>query len=308
MPRPILSLAIMPVDPADREHLHAVLAAFSAADPSISVLVDAFSGLIRLRGDSLEPLLAICRRIEQESQIPIDFTLPDVVRIETIRRPAEGEGKYIRQTGGIANYAHVRLRLDPAPPGSGIGFLATVAADTLPEQFLAPIEEAIRESARVGIVAGCELTDLRVTLFDGSYHEADSNPHAFRIAASLAFQDAARQAHPLVLEPVMKVIFTVAESKLPATMAEISVRQGRVTSANCVRDVAIVEASIPLAEMLRDPGPAPSMMVFESFEPLPSGPDDGDPAASAVRNPRDPHPLTGSAAADPDLDVGADWT
>jgi elongation factor G len=236
-------------------------------------------------------------------QVPSWTGQPRARLIETIRATSEGEGKYIRQTGGSGNYGHVKLRLDPTPPGSGIVFANTAAA-VIPAEYLAPIEQGVREAARGGILAGHEVTDFRATLFDGSFHEIDSNPMAFRIAASDAFHDAARKARPAVLEPVMNVVFTVPEATLGATIAEIGARRGRVASMNIVRGVAMVQALVPLEEMLRGRDPAPKAMVFDGFEPVPRGPDTADPAGSAVRNPWRPNPLSGSAAADPEID----WT
>jgi elongation factor G len=304
LPRPILSLTIAPVDPGEGEHLRAVLAAVCAADPAISFRLHAGSSLTRLHGESVEQLMAVYRRIEHESLIPLHFARPEILRIETLRQSAEGEGKYICQTGGKGNYGHVKLRLDPAPPGSGIAFASTAGPEIIPTEFLAPIEEGVRESARAGVVAGCEFVDLCATLFDGSYHEADSNPMAFRIAASHAFQDAARQGHPVVMEPAMNVVFTIPESRLGATLTEISARRGRVVSTDNLRGVVIVQALAPLAEMLRDMDPAPTVMLFERFEPIARGGDDADSSGSAVQIPRRPFRPSDAAAADPDLD----WT
>lgn len=305
LPHPILSLAVAPIDSTECEHLRAVLAALSHADPALSFAPDPESTTTRLLGESADQLLALCRRIERESLIPIDFAPPEIILYETIRNSAEGEGKYIRQSGGAGNYGHVKLRLGPLPSGSGIVLASTVEAAVIPAEYLPPIEEGLREAARGGILAGRQMIDFHATLYDGSCHETDSNLMAFRIAAALAFKEAARKASPVVLEPVMSVVFTVAESRLRSAMAEISARRGRVTSTNIVSGIAILQASIPLAEMLRDSGASPTTMAFEGLEPFSSGRGDADPAGSAVRNPWGPKPQNNNdAAPDPDFD----WT
>jgi elongation factor G len=301
---PILWMPIFAVTAADRRLLPEALAAIGRGDPAVLNRRDPATDELLYSGTSVDHLNQTFRRIFDEMQIPSWTGQPRVRFTEAITRTSEGEGKYIRQTGGSGNYGHVKLQLDPASPGSGIIFASTVDAAVIPAEYLAPIEEGFREAAQGGILAGHEMTDLRVTLFDGSFHEADSNPMAFRIAALLAFQDAARRANPVMLEPIMNAVFTVPEATLGATLAEISARRGRIANTSSVRGVAILQALVPMSEMLRGMDPAPKVMQFEGFEPVQPGRDDADPAGSAVRDPWGPKPLTGSAAADPD----ADWT
>jgi len=308
LPRPILSVTIAPTDSADRERLYAALTVLSEADPDLSVSVEPSSSITKILGQSLAQLEAVCQRLDDERHIPLAFAMVQVMCFETIRQSAEAEGKYMRQTGGSGNYGHVKLRLEPGEQGKGIQFIDEIKGGVIPPRFIQPIEAGIREAAQGGILAGHPLVDLCVTLYDGSFHETDSNDAAFRIAASTAFQDAARKARPVVMEPMMAAVFTVPESKIGATTAEVSRRRGRLRGTNVVRGVAILSASIPLAEMLRGIDPAPTAMFFESFEPVPPDRDDADPAGSAVRNPLGPKPMTGSAAADPDCDIGSDWT
>jgi elongation factor G len=301
---PILWMPIFAVTSEDRRRLPEALAAIGRDDPAVLVRRLPESEELLYSGTSVDHLTQTFRRIFHEMQIPSWTGQLRVRYVETIGASAEAEGKYIRQTGGSGNYGHVKLRLDPSERGAGLEFRSEIQGGVVPAEFIQPIEEGVREAAAAGILRGHEMTDLRATLFDGSYHEIDSNPMAFRIASSLAFREAARNAHPIVLEPVMTVVFTVPESKLGAMMAEISAHRGRVTSANSVRGVSLVEATVPLADMLRNPDPAPTMMAFQGFEPVTLGRDDADPAGSAVPNPWDPEPQTGSSAVDP----GFDWT
>jgi elongation factor G len=298
LPYPILSLTLAPADSADRERLHAALSAFSEADPALTVEVNLASCITTVRGESLEQLEALCRRVEEEGHLPLAFASLEVNRLETIRQSAEAEGKYIRQTGGSGNYAHVKLRLEPSEQGKGIEFFDEIKGGVIPPRFIQPIEAGIREAAQAGILAGHPMVDLRATLYDGSFHEMDSNDLAFRIAASQAFQAAARNALPVVLEPVMAVVFTVPESKLSATRAEIRTRRGRVATTSIVRGIAVISAAIPLAAMLRDSGQKTTTMAFDSFQPVSSDQDDAEPSGFAVRNPKGPKPMTGAAAAD----------
>jgi elongation factor G len=302
-PRPILSLAIEPIDPLDLPHLGTALADLAFTDPTFRCHTNSSSGATILCGSSQAHLRQICHRLEHEYLIPLDAGTPQVVYLETIRAVSEGEGKYIRQTGGSGNYGHVKLRLDPAPSGSGIVFASTVEAAIVPDEYLAPIEEGMREAARGGILAGHEATDFRVTLCDGSCHETDSNPMAFRIAASLAFREAARQAKPVVMEPMMATVFTVDERELSAQIAAISEMQGRIEETSVEGGVAVVRVTVPLRAMLGYDGPAAHAMQFSGYEPV-GWPPEADDAGAGLRQPRSPRPRTGPPAADPDVD----WT
>jgi elongation factor G len=300
---PILWMPIFAVTSEDRRRLPEALAAIGRDDPAVLVRRPPESEELLYSGTSVDHLTQTFRRIFDEMQIPSWTGQPRVRYVETIRAGAEAEGKYIRQTGGSGNYGHVKLRVDPSERGAGLEFRSEIQGGVIPPQFIPPIEAGIREAAAGGILAGHEVVDFKATVFDGSYHETDSNHVAFQIAASLAFKEAARKARPTVLEPVMTVVFTVSESRLGGILAEISVRRGRVTSASSLRGASIVQASIPLAEMLRDVDPAPASFVFEGFEPVSS--DRGGDAGAMMRQPNLPHPTTGpAAAADPEFD----WT
>lgn len=228
--------------------------------------------------------------------------MPTIRYLETISRTAEAEGKYIRQTGGQGNYGHVKLRLEPNQRGKGIEFLNEVKGDVIPQQFIQHIEAGIREAAQGGILAGCEVVDFKATLCDGSSHEMDSNDMAFQIAASLAFKEAAKKATPMILEPVMSVVFTALESQGSTLFTEISARNGRIEDVK-IRDALTVRAQVPLQQMLSWSGPGSYVMQFSGYEPVPRD-DPADEAGVAARRPRGPAPKSDSAAANPDLD----WT
>jgi elongation factor G len=300
---PVLWMPIFAVTSDDRRRLLESLEAIGREDSAVLTRRDLTTGELLYSGTSVEHLTQAFRKIFDEMGIASWTGKPRVRCLETIRRAAEAEGKYIRQTGGSGNYGHVKLRLEPAERGTGLAFVSEIRGGVVPEIFVAPVEEGIRETARGGILAGHEMTDLRVTLFDGSYHEADSNPVAFGIAASLAFKEAARQAKPVVLEPMMMTVFTVAESKLGAQVTELNDIRGRIEEISIVSGVAIVRATVPLGAMLEYDGPAAHIMQFSGYEPM-HRPPEGDNAGANMLRPRWPDGGFDAASADP----GADWT
>jgi elongation factor G len=302
---PILWMPIFAVTSEDRRRLPEALAAIGRDDPAVLVRGLPESEELLYGGTSVDHLTQTFRRIFHEMQIPSWTGQLRVRYVETIGASAEAEGKYIRQTGGSGNYGHVKLRIEPGPSDSGIAFSSAVeAAIVVPSEYLAPIEEGIREAARGGVLAGYEMTGFRATLFDGSWHEADSNPMAFRIAASLALKEAARKATPVVLEPMMSTVFTVPESKLGAQVAEVSALGGRIEQISSARGIAVVGAVIPLRTLLERGDSEARLTVFSSYERINWPPGNGD----AYANMRQPHPLgprnDSATAADPDFD----WT
>lgn len=299
---PILWVPIFAVTGEDRRRLPDALAEIGRDDQNVLVRRDPQTEELLYSGTSVEHLTQTFRCVFDKMDIASWIGKPRVRYLETIATSAAAEGKYIRQTGGRGNYGHVKLRLEPNQRGKGTQFASEIPSGVVPDPYIAPVEEGIREAARGGILAGEEMTDLRVMLYDGSFHEVDSNPTAFRIAASLAFKEAARKARPIVLEPVMNVSFTVPEARHGAIVSKISARRGRVVCMRQVRGLTVLNALIPLAEMLRETEPAPTMMEFEGFEPAPPRSDNADPAGSTVRNPWGPKPLADSATAGPDLD------
>jgi elongation factor G len=301
---PILWVPVFTAGAEDRSQLLEALAVISGDDPGVLVRTVPQSEATLYSGTSFEHVQDTFKKITDEYRVPAWKGQPQVRYLETIRGAAEGEGKYIRQTGGGGNYGHVKLRVEPVPSDSGIAFSSAVEGAIVPSEYLAPIEEGIREAARGGVLAGYEMTGFRATLFDGSWHEADSNPMAFRIAASLALKEAARKANPVVLEPMMSTVFTVPESKLGAQVAEVSALGGRIEQISSARGIAVVGAVIPLRTLLERGDSEARLTVFSSYERINWPPGNGD----AYANMRQPHPLgprnDSATAADPDFD----WT
>lgn len=301
--RPILSVTVTAESEGDRERLTEALTECAGTPPSFTATTDSDSGVVKLRGESEEDLAAICTRLRSEYQIDIAVSPPQVLYLETILKTSEGEGKYIRQTGGRGNYGHVKIRLEPQNSGAGITFINEIHSGVIPEPYFHPIEQGIREAARGGILAGLEFVDFKATLYDGSHHEADSNPMAFHTAATLAFKEAARRAGPIVIEPIMTTAFSTIESRLSETLAEINSLRGRVEEVATTHGVTTVRALVPLCEMLGYQGPAAHAMHFSYYKRT-NWPPGNDAANASVSNPRNSRPKTGSSAVSPDWD----WT
>ena len=170
---------------------------------------------------------------------------------ETIRKAAEAEGKYIRQTGGSGNYGHCWLRVEPNAPGEGYEFINEIKGGVVPKEYIKPIDQGVQGAMELGILAGFPMVDVKVTLFDGSYHEVDSNEMAFKFAGSIAFKEAARKAHPVLLEPVMAVEVTVPEEFMGVIIGDINSRRGRIEGMEHAGGSQVIKAMVPVAELLQ---------------------------------------------------------
>lgn len=257
-------------------------------------------------------LLAVCHAICKGMNQSVDLE-PAVILRETIRKTAEGEGKYIRQMGGFGNYGHVKLRLEPLEPrreGEGFEFLNELPVAMLPVEFAAAAEMGIRQAARVGVLCGHEVTAVKATLIGGSFHETDSNPMAFQIAGSMAFKEAAKKAVPVVLEPMMSVEMTVSLASMAETVSELNARQGRIEKMEPYAECIEISAFVPLREMLSSSkyGRPDYPMEFARYEQTRFPPDKfGEDGAGVTANlPKFPHPGRRSAAVQPD--IAFDWS
>jgi elongation factor G len=243
----------------------------------------------------------------------MDIGEPRVIYLETIRRRAEGEGKYIRQTGGFGNYAHCNLRIEPNQPGKGYEFINDIKDQAIPTQYITPIDEGVQKALERGILAGHPMVDVKVTLFDGSYHKVDSNEMAFKIAGSMALKEAARKAKPIRLEPVMNVEITVPEEYMGLIISDLNSRRGRIGDIQRAPDGSqVIKAAVPLAEMLgygkhirsTIQGRAHHSMKFARYEAASrrDGPGD-DYTYVAAKKPTRPKPGSGYAAASLDAEL-----
>jgi len=290
--RPVISMAIRPKADSDGVRLIQALDEIAQEDSTVRIQAGPVDGQTTLSGMDELHLESICDRILRQYKVEVDAGVAEVIYLETIRRQAEGEGRYIRQTGGSGNYGHVKARIEPNEAGKGIGFINEVRGGVVPAEYIDPIEMGIREAARGGVLAGYELVDVKVSLFDGSFHEVDSNEMAFKIAGSMAFKEAARKACPIVLEPLMAVDVAVKEELLGATMGDLNSRRGRIDSIAQDAGSAVVHAMVPLSEMLRSSryGRPAYFMRFARYEQAPRrqepGPDGPGVTANEPRRPR----------------------
>ena len=245
----LLSFAIESMNAEDRADLQQQLNTFMQAHPTFRIEVNALeSGLIVCGDDELQ-LLEIRREIALQSEAKIgEITIGYK---ESIRRPAEAEGKYIRQTGGSGNYGHCKIRLEPNEPGRGYEFINDIKGGVVPKEYIKPIDQAIQGAMEHGILAGFPVVDVKATLFDGSYHDVDSNEMAFKIAGAIAVKEAARKASPLLLEPVMAVEIEVPEEFMGAIVGDINSRRGRIEGMERTAGTRLIRATIPLAEVLK---------------------------------------------------------
>jgi elongation factor G len=168
---------------------------------------------------------------------------------ETIRKKADAEGKYIRQTGGSGHYGHCKLRVEPNEPGAGYEFISEIKSGSVPKEFIKPIDQGVQGAIELGILAGYPIVDVKVSLYDGSYHEVDSDEMAFKIAGSMAFKEAARKASPVLLEPVMAVEVTVPEEHMGTIIGDINSRRGRIEHVDRIGGSQVIKAIVPLKEM-----------------------------------------------------------
>ena len=247
-PEPVISVAIEPKTKADQEKMGLALGKLSDEDPTFKVRTDEDSGQTIISGMGELHLEILVDRMKREHKVEANVGEPKVAFRETIRKEAEAEGKYIRQTGGSGNYGHCKIRVEPNP-GKGYEFENDVTGGSIPREYIKPIDQGIREALEGGILAGFPMVDIKVSLYDGSYHDVDSNEMAFKIAGSLAIKEAARKASPVLLEPVMAVEVTVPEEHMGTIIGDINSRRGRIEGMEHSGGSQVIKASVPLKEM-----------------------------------------------------------
>jgi len=248
-PDTVISVAIEPKTKADQEKMGIALARLADEDPTFKVRTDEDSGQTIISGMGELHLEIIVDRMRREHKVEANVGEPKVAFRETIRKKAEAEGKYIRQTGGSGNYGHCWLRIEPNEPGKGYEFSNDIKGGTVPKEYIKPIDQGVQGALELGILAGFPMVDVKVSLFDGSYHEVDSNEMAFKFAGSMAFKEAARKASPVLLEPVMAVEVTVPEEHMGTIIGDINSRRGRIEGMEHQAGSQVIKAIVPLKEM-----------------------------------------------------------
>jgi len=276
-PEPVISLAIEPRTKADQEKLGVGLGKLMAEDPTFRVKTDAATGEVVIAGMGELHLEIIVDRLKREFNVEASVGRPQVAYKETLTRAADGEMKYAKQTGGRGQYGHAKIHLFPGDPGTGYIFENKISGGSIPREFIKPIDEGIKEALTRGVLAGYPVDDVRIELYDGSYHDVDSSEMAFKIAGSMAFQDAAKKAKPVLLEPVMRVEVVVPKEHLGDVMGNLSSRRGQIQSQEDRGGTQIINARVPLSEMFgyatdlrsRTQGRATYSMHFDRYEQAP---------------------------------------
>ncbi len=276
-PEPVIAMAIEPKTKQDQEKLGLSLQKLAQEDPSFRVRTDEETGQTIIAGMGELHLEIIVDRLLREFKVEANVGKPEVAFRETIRSKAEAEAKYIKQTGGRGQYGHVVLTVEPSDPGVGFEFVNDIVGGAIPREYVPAVEKGVKERMESGVLAGYPLRDVRVLLTDGSYHEVDSSEMAFKIAGSMAFQDACRRADPVLLEPIMKVEVLVPQEYMGDVIGNLNGRRGKIQGIKVRAGSQAIEAAVPLSEMFgyatdlrsRTQGRATYSMEFDRYDPVP---------------------------------------
>ena len=277
-PDPVISIAIEPKSKADQEKLGLSLQKLATEDPSFRVRTDEETGQTIISGMGELHLEIIVDRLLREFNVGANIGKPQVAYKETVRKTVEKQGRFVRQTGGRGQYGDVWLRVEPQRAGAGFEFVDAIKGGAIPREYIPAVEKGVREALDGGVLAGYPIVDVKVTLFDGSYHEVDSSEIAFKIAGSIAFKEAASHANPVLLEPIMSVEVVVPEEFMGDVIGDISSRRGKVLGMESRPAAQAIDARVPLAEMFgyatdlrsMSQGRATYTMQFSHYEPVPA--------------------------------------
>ena len=248
-PEPVIDIAIEPKDKAAQEKMAIALQKLAEEDPTFKEYTNQETGQTIIAGMGELHLDIIVDRLKREFHVECNVGKPQVSYKETIRNKVKVQGKFIRQSGGKGQYGDVWFEMEPLEPGKGIEFESKIVGGAIPKEYIKPIEQGMREAAQTGVLAGYPVIDFKVSLVDGSYHEVDSSEMAFKIAASMAFKEGCRQAHSVILEPIMKVEVTVPEEYMGDVIGDINSRRGRIEGMDAVDGMEEINAFVPLSEM-----------------------------------------------------------
>jgi len=279
-PEPVISVAIEPKTKADQDKLSVALGKLADEDPSFRVKIDNETGQTIISGMGELHLEIIVDRLLREFKVSANVGKPQVAYRETITKAVEAEGKFVRQSGGRGQYGHVKIKMEPLGKGSGFEFENKIVGGAVPKEYIAPAQKGMEEALLGGVIAGYEVIDVKVTLFDGSYHEVDSSEMAFKVAGSMAVKDGVKKAGPVILEPMMKVEIEVPDDFLGDVIGDLSGRRGRVEGMEAIEGTGIqkVTAVVPLSEMFgyatdirsKTQGRGTFSMEFSKYEQVPS--------------------------------------
>jgi elongation factor G len=276
-PDPVISVAVEPRTKPDQEKMGVALQKLAKEDPSFRVHTDEESGQTIISGMGELHLDIIVDRMKREFKVEANVGKPQVAYRETIRDTVEQEGKFVRQSGGRGQYGHVHLKIEPLPPGGGYEFVNAIVGGVVPREYIPAVDRGVQEQMENGVVAGYPMQDCKVTLYDGSYHDVDSSEIAFKIAGSMGFRDGAKNAHPVLLEPVMKVEVVTPEEYMGDVMGDLNRRRGLPQGMDDTPSGKSIRAEVPLAEMFgyathlrsMSQGRAVYSMEFERYSEVP---------------------------------------
>jgi elongation factor G len=276
-PEPVISMAIEPKTKKDQEKLSQVLNKFMKEDPTFKATVDQETGQVLIHGMGELHLEIIVDRMKREYGVEVNVGKPQVAYKETIRKKAVAEGKFIRQSGGRGQYGHAVIEIEPLERGQGFVFENAIVGGIIPKEFIPSVEKGVREAMQSGVVAGYPVVDVKVKLFDGSYHEVDSSDIAFQIAGSIAFKEAMKKADPVLLEPIMEVEVETPDEYVGDVIGDLNSRRGKIMGMENKGVITVVKAYVPLAEMfgyattLRSltQGRGTFIMKFSHYEEVP---------------------------------------
>ena len=277
-PEPVISVAIEPKTKASQEKMGIALGKLAEEDPTFKTFTNRETGQTIIAGMGELHLEIIVDRLLREFKVEANVGNPQVSYRESITKSAEAEGKFVRQSGGRGQYGHVRLRVEPNEPGKGVEFIDAIVGGVVPREYIGSVEKGVREACEAGVLAGYPILDIKITLYDGSYHEVDSSETAFQIAGSMGLRAAVQKAGPALLEPIEKVEIVTPEEYLGDVMGDVSSRRGRVDGMGTREGVQIVDAFIPLSEMFgyatslrsNTQGRATYSMQFDHYEKVPN--------------------------------------
>ncbi|WP_265445592.1 elongation factor G [Acetivibrio straminisolvens] len=276
-PEPVIHVAIEPKTKAGQEKMAIALQKLAEEDPTFKTYTDQETGQTIIAGMGELHLDIIVDRLLREFKVEANVGNPQVAYKETIRKSVKSEGKYIRQSGGKGQYGHCWIEIEPKERGTGYEFVNKIVGGVIPKEYIAPIDAGIQSAMNNGVLAGYPVVDVKVTLYDGSYHEVDSSEMAFKVAGSMAFKDGMKKADPVLLEPIMKVVVTVPEEYMGDVMGDLNSRRGRIEGMEARMGTQVIHANVPLAEMFgyatalrsRTQGRGVFAMEISHFEEVP---------------------------------------
>jgi elongation factor G len=277
-PEPVISVAVEPKTKADQEKMGIALQKLAEEDPTFRVKTDEETGQTIISGMGELHLDILCDRMKREFKVESNVGKPQVAYRETITAPTDSECKYAKQSGGRGQYGHVKMTIEPNP-GKGYEFINKITGGVIPREYIPAVDKGCFEALEGGVVAGYPMVDVKITLFDGSFHDVDSSEMAFKIAGSMAMKDGAKKASPVILEPIFKVEVTTPEEYMGDIIGDLNSRRGMVQGMTDRNGAKIVDAKVPLSEMFgyatdlrsKSQGRATYSMEFEEYAQVPAG-------------------------------------